>query len=122
MLSPIDDTPPAAQVVAVPEKTIMHQFYGSAATLIYTVPENRVFEGFVWGHASREQFIVKSGSTVTNNSGTTLSTQTLWPPYSSSTYADSGSATKIKLRAGDSIYSGTASNYNVRIFGEERDA
>lgn len=123
MLSPIDDAPPATtQVVSTPAKTIAHQFYGTTYTLIYTVPESRVFEGFVWGHASREQFIVPSGNTLVSNSGTTLSTQTTWPPYSTSTYADAGSATKIKLLAGDSVYSGTSANYNIRIFGEERDA
>tara|TARA_B100001939_G_scaffold240233_1_gene207783 strand:- start:3933 stop:4301 length:369 start_codon:yes stop_codon:yes gene_type:complete len=122
MLSPIDDVQTGAAGTSLPAKTIAHQYYGGTYTLVYTVPANRVFEGFVWGSGTnRQQFIVPNGGTLVSNSGTTVSTQTTWPPYMSG-YADAGASVKITLRAGDAVYSGTAANYDLRIFGEERDA
>lgn len=120
MLTPIDEVV-TTTTVSLPAKTIAQMYYGNANTLIYTVPTGRVFEGHIWGdNVTYQHYIVVSGATLTTGTNNTNSTQTTWPSVLSS-YIGAADA-KIKLHAGDAIYSGPNSNYRVRVLGEERDA
>nr|BAR34559.1 hypothetical protein [uncultured Mediterranean phage uvMED] len=122
MLTPIDTSVEATTTTPQADKTIALQHYGSAATLIYTVPEGRVFTGHFWNAAGGSVdagYIVTGGGSVTNSTNGTYSTQSTWPPYSGQ-YPDY--RTVLTVRAGDKLYSSTNANTRIRIMGVESDA
>ena len=117
MLTPIDET--GATAAAVPDKTIIAQYYGTANGLMYTVPTGRKFTGYLWTHNAIEAFIVLSGATLNNSSNAISSTQSMWPPYSTN-YTDG--TPQFTIHAGDAVYSGASSNQRTRLVGVESDA
>ena len=109
----------ATTAAAQPNKTILQMFYGSAATLLYTVPEGRKFKGHFWPTNSIEGYVVTGGATVNNSQNGTYTGQSMWPPYSEQ-YTDGTPV--LELNAGDAVYSGANNNYRVRLVGVESDA
>lgn len=120
MLTAIDEVV-TTTTTSVPSKTIAQMYYGNSNTLVYTVPTGRVFEGHIWGdNVTYQNYIVVNGASVVTNQNNTVSTQATWPSIFNSNIGAADA--KIKLHAGDAVYSGPNSNYRLRVFGEERDA
>ena len=120
MLSPIDEAPVVVGAAAAPAKTIAQMFYGSAGTLMYTVPDGRKFEGYAWSQNSYEIFIVPAdGQFVDTGTNSIRTGQGGWSPYSGQ-YHDYTPV--LKLLPGDSVYSGPANNQRYRLTGTESDA
>ena len=110
----------SAGAAPTPDSTVMGQFYGSSASVIYTVPEGRKWVGYFFPEsANYPGYILKAGGTLVNNQNQTYSTQTQWPPYSEN-YTNGTPV--LTLHAGDSLYSGPNNNYRVRFIGVESDA
>tara|TARA_S200002703_G_scaffold131908_1_gene119573 strand:+ start:78 stop:452 length:375 start_codon:yes stop_codon:yes gene_type:complete len=123
MLTPIDDAQPvsgATVVASAPDKTVAIMHYGSSNTLLYTVPAGRTWVGCFWGTNAVEGYVVPSGSTFTSGQNNSNSIQSMWPPYIGSTTGSTADAV-LTLQAGDMLYSGTSTNYRVRIVGVESD-
>ena len=97
----------------------------SANTLMYTVPDGRRFEGYLYINQSDYLNIVTSGNTYSTGSGqinSNISTQAMWPPNTSAVNSASGSQVpKVELHAGDMIYS-NAGSARGRVIGREFDA
>ena len=110
----------AAGAAPTPDSTVMGQFYGSSASLLYTVPDGRKWVGYFWPEGvNYPGYVLKAGGTLQNQQNSNYSTQTQWPPYSEN-YVNG--TPELTLFAGDSLYSGANNNYRVRFIGVESDA
>lgn len=120
-VAPVVATTDTTTTAAVPDKTIAIQAYSSANTLMYTVPDNRTFTGYIYpyGTNNNPMGIVAAGGTFNNSTTTESSTQTWWPAASG---VNTMTNDIVTLHAGDRVYTTQTGSIRCRILGVESDA
>ena len=113
MLTPIDDAPIVAGATAQADKQI--GVFGNNNAVLYTVPEGRVFTGWV-GNTNPAQgagaYLVVDGTDIQHWSNF----------FQSPTTNMAGNAAVLTLLAGTSAKAWNTASYNTYVFGVESDA